>query len=143
MSPIPFFRNTAYIHGLVPVPVRNAIEARFTNEKYPRVLVCSPGAAGDSLNLQRARTSIYVSRPVSLTDYQQSLNRICRREAKGTSIIMHIVVPNTIDDWLTELLARKANISDALMLGQDKLEQVDKGHLLEFLKKKVRVARER
>ena len=128
-----------FIHGMVPIPLRDAIEGRFNTQVSPRLLALSPGAAGDSLNLQRARTSVYVSRPVSLTDYQQSLNRICRRNAKGTSIIKTIIVPNTVDEWLTALLEKKANISEALTLGEDKIERIDKQFLLDYLKKKVMV----
>lgn len=128
-----------FIHGGVPVEYRNMIERRFNGDARPRVLCLSPGAAGDSLNLQRARTAVYVSRPVSLTDYQQSLNRICRRTAKGTSVIKTIIVPNTVDDWLTALLTKKENISQALTIGADKLERIDKQFLLNFLKQKVMV----
>ena len=116
--------------------VRDDIRLRFNNDKYPRVLICSPAAAGDSLNLQRARNSIYVDRPVVAIDWKQSLDRIQRREAKGTSVITTITVPNTVDDWVTDLLGTKQNREDALLLDEDRIKRAgNKESILKILER--------
>lgn len=129
--------GTCLIHGGVEIPLRDSIIQQYNHEAKPQVMVCTAEAAGDSLNLQRARQAIYIDRPIRLTAYKQSIDRIQRRNAVGSSIITSIVIPNSIDDWMTRQLTTKSDISEALTLRNEEIRSIDKQHLLKYLKNRT------
>jgi SNF2 family DNA or RNA helicase len=126
--------GTSCIYGDIDMKDRPEIVHKFSNEKFPRVLVCNPSAAGTSLNLQRAGTAIYVDCMFELTARLQSEDRIHRRGSKGNVSIINLVAKDTIDEGLEMMLQRKKNIKDALLTTDEQLIEEDREHLLQYLK---------
>lgn len=80
-----------------------------------------------------ARTGIFIDLPLIPIDFKQSVGRITRRGAKGTSSIIILKAANTVDDWVWNLHERSRDMSSQV-IGQDEKIILDKDELLKTLK---------
>lgn len=95
----------------------------FRENDAVRVLIGSQAAGGIGINLVEASHTIYYSRGFSLEHDVQSEARNYRggseRHQKITRI--DLITPGTIDESITEALARKQEISDSIIVGKLKV----------------------
>jgi len=119
----------------------------FEEDALPRVAVAIPAKAGTGVDwLARARTSIYIDRPCSYTLYKQSIDRIHRRisaaenlseldiiRSQPATIIFQDVV-HSVDYLIRDKLLSKENMADALTISDEKLVEMGKQDLLQYLK---------
>lgn len=110
-----------------------------------RVAVCTPKFGGTGVDfLQRCRTAVYVEPPYSTILFRQSMDRIHRRVANdGTEMdrikaspatLIFLQVEHSIDQLVYNLLARKGNLVDALLTEDEKLIELGKEELLQYLR---------
>jgi SNF2 family DNA or RNA helicase len=110
-----------------------------------RVAVGIPLFGGTGVDfLSRCRTAIYLEPPYSLITFRQSCDRIHRRVGTGNDPIevikrspanlIFLQVEKSIDELCYKLLARKGDMVDLLLTSDEKLEQMGKTELLEYLK---------
>ena len=107
--------GTAKVHGKLAIEDRNSAIAKFKSEPECRLLVATPGAAKEGLTLTMANYAIFYDRSFSLDDYLQAQDRIHRITQKETCYIYNLLVRDSIDEWVDELLAAK---QVAAQLGQ-------------------------
>lgn len=110
--------NPQIIRGGVSQKARDEIEVGFQKGKY-RLLVASPGAAGESLNLYAASLAAYYSQDYNLDFRIQSEDRSHRQGSqmhkKITFVDFHAVFPGgrpTRDREVSEALSGKKSVAD-------------------------------
>jgi SNF2 family DNA or RNA helicase len=99
--------GTAKVHGKMAIEDRNAAIVKFKNDADCKVLVATPGAAKEGLTLTVANYAIFYDRSFSLDDYLQAQDRIHRISQKTTCYIYNLLVKDSIDEWVDELLSAK------------------------------------
>lgn len=110
-----------------------------------RVAVCTPKFGGTGVDfLQRCRTAVYVEPPYSTILFRQSMDRIHRRVAHdGTEMdrikaspatLIFLQVEHSIDQLVYSLLARKGDLVDALLTEDEKLIELGREELLQYLR---------
>lgn len=112
--------GTVKVHGKMGIADRNASLEDFKNDKNSKVLVATPGAAKEGLTLTVANCAIFYDRSFSLDDYLQAQDRIHRISQTTTCYIYNLLIQNSIDEWVSELLAAK---HIAAKLGQGDIDQ--------------------
>lgn len=87
------------------------------NEGKIQAGLIHPASAGHGLNLQDGgSTLLWFSVPWSLELYQQTVARLWRQGQKEkTTVVMHIITEETIDEKVLEALRRKDSTQDALL----------------------------
>jgi len=95
------------VHGKLSIEDRNRSVERFKTDRTVRVLVATPGAAKEGLTLTMANTAIFFDRSFSLDDYLQAQDRIHRISQTKDCIIYNLIMRDTVDEWVDELLAAK------------------------------------
>ena len=87
------------------------------NEGKIQAGLIHPASAGHGLNLQDGgSTLLWFSVPWSLELYQQTVARLWRQGQKEkTTVVMHIITEETIDEKILEALRRKDSTQDALL----------------------------
>jgi SNF2 family DNA or RNA helicase len=99
--------GVAKVHGKLAISDRNASLAKFKQDKDCRVLVATPGAAKEGLTLTVANYAIFYDRSFSLDDYLQAQDRIHRISQTTTCYIYNLLIKDSIDEWVNELLSAK------------------------------------
>lgn len=110
-----------------------------------RVAVATPKFGGTGVDfLQRCRTAVYVEPPYSTILFRQSMDRIHRRVANdGTEMdrikaspatLIFMQVEHSLDQLVYSLLARKGDLVDALLTDDEKLIELGKEELLQYLR---------
>lgn len=92
---------------------------RFQNravEDVP-VIVLSTQAAKTGHTLTAAQDIIMVELPWTPADFDQTVDRLHRIGQEGSVLATSVLVPDTIDEWLWELLERKRRVVDAVTDG--------------------------
>lgn len=95
------------VHGKMAIEDRNASIARFKTQPECKVLIATPGAAKEGLTLTVANHAIFYDRSFSLDDYLQAQDRIHRISQTETCYIHNLLIRDSIDDWVDELLSAK------------------------------------
>ena len=95
------------VHGKMAIADRNASIAKFKLDTECKILVATPGAAKEGLTLTVANYAIFYDRSFSLDDYLQAQDRIHRISQTATCYIYNLLVANSIDEWVDELLSAK------------------------------------
>jgi len=80
-----------------------------------RYLVAHPKSLGHGVTLVNCRYAIYYSLSYSLEEYYQSRDRIYRIGQKRKVQYFHFLAPKTVDVEIYKVLAKKGNVSDALL----------------------------
>ena len=110
----------AYRHeaDLIEARIKGAepIDVTRWNRGEQRVAIAHPKSAGAGLNLQHGgHTACWYSLPWSLDLYIQSCGRLHRQGQKATTVIHHLVVPESIDEDVMAALADKQSGQDRLL----------------------------
>jgi len=139
--------GAAKIYGGVNNEQLDQIRDKFENQDRSRVIVSIPAKGGTGLDfLARARTAIYVDRPMSYILYNQSLDRICRRIAAEGNLseldrirskpatLMFLDVVHSLDEMIRDKLWGKVNFVDSVTIKDEKLIELGKQDLLRYLK---------
>jgi SNF2 family DNA or RNA helicase len=103
------------VHGKLSMPVRQSSIASFKSDPEVRVLVATPASAKEGLTLTVANHCIFYDRGFSLDDYLQAQDRIHRISQSRVCHIYNLIIPDSIDEWVDELIETK---SLAARLGQ-------------------------
>jgi SNF2 family DNA or RNA helicase len=86
--------------------------------------VATPGAAKEGLTLTVANYAIFYDRSFSLDDYLQAQDRIHRISQTATCYVYNLLVEDSIDEWVDELLSAK---HVAAKLGQGDIDEAKFG----------------
>ncbi|HVT37658.1 MAG TPA: DEAD/DEAH box helicase [Gemmatimonadaceae bacterium] len=95
------------VHGKMAIENRNRALEAFKSNEDTRVLVATPGAAKEGLTLTVASHAVFFDRSFSLDDYLQAQDRIHRISQSRPCFIYNLIMRNTADEWVDELLAAK------------------------------------
>jgi SNF2 family DNA or RNA helicase len=99
--------GSCLVHGRMAIEDRNLALSRFKHDESVRVLVATPGAAKEGLTLTVANVAIFYDRSFSLDDYLQAQDRIHRISQDKTCYVYNLLLRDTIDLWVDELLTAK------------------------------------
>jgi SNF2 family DNA or RNA helicase len=79
-------------------------------------------AGGESINLQRGKHIVMISRPWAPGTYRQIVGRARRLGSKHTSILIwHLTCSDTIDEYVDSLLAKKFGPVEDIIQGRGAL----------------------
>lgn len=95
------------VHGRMSIAERNKEIARFKHNDDVKVLVATPASAKEGLTLTIANHVIFYDRTFSLDDYLQAQDRIHRISQARTCYVYNLIIPDSIDEWVDNLLAAK------------------------------------
>jgi SNF2 family DNA or RNA helicase len=113
------------VHGKLAISDRNRSVSAFKSDDRVRVLVATPGAAKEGLTLTVANHAVFFDRSFSLDDYLQAQDRIHRISQERECYIYNLVMRNTVDEWVDELLTAK-HLAAQLGLGDIDAEEYGK-----------------
>ncbi len=99
--------GSCVVHGRMSIDDRNAALARFKRDAGARVLVATPGSAKEGLTLTAANVAIFFDRSFSLDDYLQAQDRIHRISQEKTCYIYNLLLKDSVDVWVDDLLTAK------------------------------------
>ena len=111
---ITYLKNELLEYGCRTVFGKMGIEERylsindFKNKKEVKVLIATPGTAKEGLTLTVANNVIFYDRTFSLDDYLQAQDRIHRLTQNKECNVYNLILPNSIDEWIEELLIAKS-----------------------------------
>jgi len=71
------------------------------------VLVATPGSAKEGLTLTVANVAVFFDRSFSLDDYLQAQDRIHRISQEKTCYVYNLLLKDSVDLWVDELLTAK------------------------------------
>jgi SNF2 family DNA or RNA helicase len=118
-----------FLHGGVPVKRRQELVDRF-QAGGTSVLVLSVQAAGVGLNLTRASHVIHVDRPWNPAVEDQATDRAHRIGRHDPVQVHHLIAEGTVEDRIAELLARKRQLTEAVLAGgETALTELDDAEL--------------
>jgi SNF2 family DNA or RNA helicase len=107
---------TEFLHGGVPVATRQMIVDRFQSG-HGSALVLSVRAAGTGLNLTRAGHVIHFDRPWNPAVEDQATDRAHRIGQHRLVEVHHLIAEGTVEDRIAGLLARKRELTEAVLAG--------------------------
>lgn len=110
------------VHGRLPMQARQLSIESFKNDPQVRLFIATPASAKEGLTLTVANHCIFYDRGFSLDDYLQAQDRIHRISQSRPCHIYNIMVENTIDEWVDELIETKG-LAAKLGQGDIKVEQ--------------------
>lgn len=108
-------RGSVKVHGKLSMQTRQVSVESFKTDPSVRVLVATPASAKEGLTLTVANHCVFYDRSFSLDDYLQAQDRIHRISQSRPCHIYNIMIEDTIDEWVDELIETK---SLAANLGQ-------------------------
>ncbi|MER7277242.1 SNF2-related protein [Dactylosporangium sp. NPDC000244] len=101
------------ITGSTPVAERQRIVDRFTAAAKPAVLVCQIEAAGVGVNIQAASVVILCEPQVKPSIEAQAIARAHRMGQVRTVQVHRLLIADSVDERMIELLGSKAQLFDA------------------------------
>ena len=99
--------NPRKIHGAMNIEDRNRSVDLFKNDNDCKVLFATPQAAKEGLTLTVANNVIFYDRGFNLDDYLQAQDRIHRISQQKTCYVYNLMLKDSIDDWINNLLEAK------------------------------------
>ncbi|MCX4792279.1 DEAD/DEAH box helicase [Streptomyces sp. NBC_01221] len=120
-------RSVRFLHGGTPPTRRQELVDAFQNDPDPApVFILSVKAAGTGLTLTRAEHVIHYDRPWNPAVEDQATDRAHRIGQHRTVQVHHLVTEGTVEDHITELLARKRALTEAVLTsGEGALTELD------------------
>jgi SNF2 family DNA or RNA helicase len=107
-------RNSVRITGKENDQERQKARLDFQEGRSNSIFITDAGGA--ALNLQRAKHVVLISRPWSPGQYTQIIGRARRLNSVHKSVIVwHLVVKDSIDEYIDGLLLEKFNSFDAIL----------------------------
>ena len=110
------------VHGKMAIADRNKGIDDFISNKNAAVLVATPGSAKEGLTLTAANHAIFYDRGFSLDDYTQAQDRIHRISQRKTCFIYNMIMQDSIDEWIDELIEAKS-LAAKLVQGDISIEE--------------------
>lgn len=95
------------IHGSLSIEQRNNSVSTFKTDERCKVLFATPQAAKEGLTLTVANHVIFYDRGFNLDDYLQAQDRIHRISQKRTCYVYNLMLEDSIDIWIDNLLQAK------------------------------------
>lgn len=115
--------NPAYIDG--DVKDRMAEVEKFQNDPNCHVIIGTIGAMGTGLTLTAASNVIFIDKPWNPSSRDQAEDRAHRIGTTGTVNVYTLVVKDSVDDRIEELIFEKEEYVDALVEGNaEKLQKI-------------------
>jgi SNF2 family DNA or RNA helicase len=111
--------GSCVVHGKMSIDDRNAALERFKKDPSVMVLVATPGSAKEGLTLTVANVAVFFDRSFSLDDYLQAQDRIHRISQEKTCYVYNLLLKDSVDIWVDELLIAKHL---AAQLGQSDID---------------------
>jgi SWI/SNF-related matrix-associated actin-dependent regulator of chromatin subfamily A-like protein 1 len=100
--------GVATIHGGVPAKDRQAVIDRFNRDPTVNFFVGQLTAAGSSINLQDACSSVvFVEGSWTPGDNEQAIARVYRRGQLNPVLVRYVYLPGSVDEAVNRALARK------------------------------------
>jgi len=99
--------GSCVVHGKMSIDDRNAALERFKKDPSVTVLVATPGSAKEGLTLTVANVAVFFDRSFSLDDYLQAQDRIHRISQEKTCYVYNLLLKDSVDLWVDELLTAK------------------------------------
>ncbi len=104
------------------------------NKREIPMLVGHPMSMGHGLNLQMgSQTMVWMTLSFSREQYEQTIARLYRRGQKNVVTVYRLMVPDTVDDVVAEVLEEKRNTEQRLLTALMLLEGDRKGKPLKFV----------
>ena len=123
--------NPAVITGSVSGVERQEQVKKFQTDDTCKICIGTIGACGTGITLTAATTVIFLDLPWTFGDYQQACDRAHRVGQKNTVHIIKMIVPNTIDERIHDIVYRKGAMSDFLIDG--KITSISKQMIMQLL----------
>ncbi len=101
-------------HGRIPSRARDAVIARFREDRLARVLLISYGAGGVGLNLQFAGYVFLFDRWWNPAVEDQAINRAHRIGAAGPVTVTRLLAVDTIEERIDLVLQEKRELFDTI-----------------------------
>lgn len=114
--------GTVKVHGKLPMQTRQVSIESFKTDPKVRIFIATPASAKEGLTLTVANHCIFYDRGFSLDDYLQAQDRIHRISQSRPCHIYNIMIENTIDEWVDELIETKG-LAAKLGQGDIKIDQ--------------------
>ena len=83
----------------------------------PITLAVQIQSGGEGVDLTRARVAIYYSLGFSLSSYRQSRKRIHRPPQARPCVFYHLVIPDSIDEYILRAIETRGNLIDSVVEG--------------------------
>ena len=94
-------------HGRMTYENRQISLDKFKFKEEVKCLIATPASAKEGLTLTHANNTIFFDRGFSLDDYLQAQDRVHRISQKKHVKIYNLIMENTVDEWVNELLNLK------------------------------------
>jgi SNF2 family DNA or RNA helicase len=95
------------IHGGMTIEERNRSVDLFKHDDNCKILFATPQAAKEGLTLTVANHVVFYDRGFNLDDYLQAQDRIHRISQKKTCYVYNLMLRDSVDDWINNLLEAK------------------------------------
>lgn len=122
--------NPALITGQTDDANRQAQVNKFQNDDKCKVMLGTTGAMGTGLTLTAGTVEIFLDEPWNRALKDQAVDRCHRVGTTENVTIYTLLTRDTIDERIHELVAKKGEMSDALVDGQIK---IGKDKIVDFL----------
>ncbi len=100
-------QGTVKVHGKLPMRTRQTSIESFKTDPKVRIFIATPASSKEGLTLTVANHCIFYDRGFSLDDYLQAQDRIHRISQSRPCHIYNIMVEDTVDEWIDELIETK------------------------------------
>ena len=116
-SVIDRFPGAAHILGSIRPRTVNAVDA-FQRDDGRSLIVCSLKAASQGITLTRASNVAFLELDWTPARHDQAEDRLHRIGQENAVTAWYLLAPDTIDEMMAEVLARKRNLINAITDGQ-------------------------
>lgn len=129
-----FGREVLFLHGQVSARQRDAMVARFQEEKGgPEIFILSLKAGGVGLNLTRANHVIHFDRWWNPAVENQATDRAFRIGQKKNVLVHKFICSGTLEERIDEMIERKKALAESVISqGEGWLTELDTGQLREL-----------
>jgi len=123
------------IDGSLSNKHKQANVERFQTDEDIKLIVCNIQAGGVGITLTASSNVVFLEYPWCPGDLSQAIARIDRIGQEASSINIHYIVSdNTIDQWVCELLDKKARVLADILDGGELDEEILLNQLIEKFK---------
>jgi SNF2 family DNA or RNA helicase len=121
--------NPLLIAGGVSENERNENRKMFNEDDIHRLLIMTE-AGNRGLNLQRADAVIHYDLPWSIATAEQREDRAHRHGHVGNMTVYRMLVDNSVDEYILQVLFKKARMAD-VVLGDSDSDEIAKSNITE------------
>ena len=117
------YKRVLQIDGSVSAEQRQHVVNVFQNSDEFEIVVGTIGACGTGLTLNKAETVVFMDKAWTPADNRQAEDRAYRIGTKHTVNIVSLVVKNTIDEYIENILNEKQDLFNMVVEGVDTSKQ--------------------